>query len=333
MKTLRRLAYLALAVALTHIVFGAIVRISGSGMGCGDHWPKCAGQWFPPLDRPDLIIELTHRYLASVLIIAVASLAAVAWSKRRVAGVGGRGGVLRAAASALALVIATALFGAITVKLGNAPLATVGHWTLAATLLATLAATVIRAGGLGGGLAPITQATRKAARGALIAAGLALLTVIMGGMTAKIPGASATCQSFPLCGGSGAPSAGQHVQLTHRVLAFALALHVLGLVMAFRKRREPTIIRRAATIVLVLIGLQITLAAGMVMMHLPPVMRSAHQALGAGIWLGCFTMAYLARRSSRQEPGGAAASSAGVPAGGPAPAMAGGMSLPRGAES
>ena len=39
----RRAAYIALFVALVHIVFGAIVRISGSGMGCGDNWPKCYG--------------------------------------------------------------------------------------------------------------------------------------------------------------------------------------------------------------------------------------------------------------------------------------------------
>ena len=39
----RRAAYAALAVSLVHIIFGAIVRISGSGMGCGDHWPTCYG--------------------------------------------------------------------------------------------------------------------------------------------------------------------------------------------------------------------------------------------------------------------------------------------------
>ena len=72
-----------------HVVFGAIVRISGSGMGCGDHWPKCAGYWIPPMSRPDLIIEVTHRYLASILSLTVASLAFIAWRERdtpRVAG-------------------------------------------------------------------------------------------------------------------------------------------------------------------------------------------------------------------------------------------------------
>ena len=67
MKTIRRLSLLALGAACLHLVFGAIVRISGSGMGCGNNWPKCYGYWFPPFSRPDLIVEVTHRYLASIL--------------------------------------------------------------------------------------------------------------------------------------------------------------------------------------------------------------------------------------------------------------------------
>jgi len=61
MKTLRRYAYAVFGVACLHLIFGAIVRISGSGMGCGDNWPKCYGHWFPPMSRPDLIIEVSHR--------------------------------------------------------------------------------------------------------------------------------------------------------------------------------------------------------------------------------------------------------------------------------
>jgi heme A synthase len=78
----RRTAAVALGIAFVHIVFGAIVRISGSGMGCGDNWPKCYGYWVPPFDRPDLIIEVTHRYLAAALFVAIAAV-------RRTAGGGG----------------------------------------------------------------------------------------------------------------------------------------------------------------------------------------------------------------------------------------------------
>ena len=65
MNALRRLSILSLILGVGQVVFGAIVRITGSGLGCGDHWPKCEGHWFPPLDRPDLIIEVAHRYIAA----------------------------------------------------------------------------------------------------------------------------------------------------------------------------------------------------------------------------------------------------------------------------
>ena len=68
LSALRRFSYAALLVAFTHLVFGGIVRISGSGMGCGDHWPLCYGHLFPPMDRPDLVVEWTHRLLASILV-------------------------------------------------------------------------------------------------------------------------------------------------------------------------------------------------------------------------------------------------------------------------
>ena len=114
-RSLRTLLRLSLAVAVLHIMFGAFVRISGSGMGCGDHWPQCNGAWFPPMDQPTLVIEWTHRLLALVLITAIAMTTIAAWRSRAVDGVGSKGGVLKPALLALVLVITTALFGAITV--------------------------------------------------------------------------------------------------------------------------------------------------------------------------------------------------------------------------
>ena len=97
MQPLKKLSIIALVLAFAQIVFGAIVRITGSGMGCGDHWPKCAGQWFPPHDRIDLIIEITHRYIALALSIAILILFIAAFRRRSTPGVSGPGGVLRPA--------------------------------------------------------------------------------------------------------------------------------------------------------------------------------------------------------------------------------------------
>ena len=79
MTALRRLSILSLVLGTGHVIFGAVVRITGSGLGCGDHWPKCHGDWFPPLERTDLIIEVMHRYFAATLSLAIIALFAVAF--------------------------------------------------------------------------------------------------------------------------------------------------------------------------------------------------------------------------------------------------------------
>ena len=303
MSILRRYAYVTLAVACTHLVFGAIVRISGSGMGCGDHWPRCYGSFFPPLNRPDLIIEVSHRYLASVLLLSLIALWVAAWRRRGEAGVGGPAGVHRSSALAVTLGFSAALLGAITVKLGNAPFATLAHWTVAMSLVATVVATVIRTGGMGVASARLRQVSGRTKRATIAGAAMALLAVVMGGLTAKYPGAAVACPSFPLCGTNpDVAGTAVHVQLTHRILALLLVLHLFGLVMAQRKRRESPVILRAATIAFALGVIQLLVAGAMIGMRLPPVLRSLHEATGVSIWIATFSLAYLARRSGGTVP-------------------------------
>lgn len=304
MNATRRFSLAALVVACLHLVFGAIVRISGSGMGCGDHWPKCYGYWFPPFSRPDLIVEVSHRYLASILTLTVLAMAFAAYRHRREALIGGRGGALRSALGAVAAVFAAAILGGVTVKMGNAPWATVAHWLVAMTLLAMVAMTAIRAGALGGGSALVQRGSTKTARAALVAAVLAILAVALGGLTAKYPGAAVGCTTVPLCGPNpDVASGGVHIQLTHRTLAVLLVLHLIGLVVLLHKRRdtEAPVVVRAAQIALGMVVLQLVVASAMILLHLRPVLRSLHEATGVGIWLSCFAFAYLARRASRPE--------------------------------
>lgn len=303
MNTLRRYAYAVFGVACLHLIFGAIVRISGSGMGCGDHWPKCYGHWFPPMSRPDLIIEVTHRYLASILLLSLIGLLVAAWNRRRAPDVGGRGGVLRAAGLAVALGFGAAVLGAVTVKLGNAPLATVAHWTVAMSLVAAVAAAVIRAGGLGGESARLGGTVPSVSRSALAAAALALIVVVMGGLTAKVPDGAVACLDFPLCGANPvADASAVHVQLTHRILAFLLIFHLLGMLVVSRRKQVAPVVKRALAVAFSLGILQLLVAGAMIGMRLPPVLRSLHEATGVSIWIATFVLAYLARIAS----GGAA---------------------------
>lgn len=295
----RRAAYAAFAMGITHLVFGGLVRITGSGMGCGTHWPKCYGDWFPPMNRMDLVIEVVHRYLAVGLFAAIAFAALTAWRHRHEPGIAGRGGPLRSALAGTGFWFAPAGLGAMTVFVGNTPYWTAAHWTIAATLLAIVSITVIRAGGLGGETARLGGGTAKLARGATIAAAMALLAIAMGGLTAKLPGANVACTGFPHCGEAIVDAGGgKHVHLTHRALAFLLWFHLIGLVMASRKRAENAAVRRALVVTLGLVTLQLAVAAAMVLTTLPPVLRSAHQATGVAIWIATLVLAYLARTAA-----------------------------------
>src|SRR3989442_2800376 len=73
-----RLAWTAAIFTYLLIILGAIVRITGSGLGCGEHWPLCNGKLLPPLDLPTLI-EYGHRLVAAGVSVLVTALAAYAW--------------------------------------------------------------------------------------------------------------------------------------------------------------------------------------------------------------------------------------------------------------
>jgi cytochrome c oxidase assembly protein subunit 15 len=298
---LRRLAYLATALAFAQIVFGAIVRITGSGMGCGDHWPTCQGYLFPPLERPDLIVEVTHRYIAATVTIAILVLLITAFMRRAQRGVGGPRGVLRSAMLATGLVVTAAAFGAITVKLSLNPYVIVTHLAIAMTLLAVLSIAVLRAGGWGfDGTEVASPRTYRAARAAVI---LAFIVLVIGALTANVLGANASCQGFPWCTRIAVTGTPLYIQVTHRVLAFLLFFHMIGVAVAAQRRLESSHVRVAAWVALGAIVLQIFVAAGMVEMHLPPVWRSLHQAMGTLVWLSIFTLAALARYSLAERSG------------------------------
>lgn len=62
------------------ILWGAYVRATGSGAGCGRHWPLCDGQVIPQAPGAEMTIEFTHRVLSGGAIILVAAM--VIWGFR-----------------------------------------------------------------------------------------------------------------------------------------------------------------------------------------------------------------------------------------------------------
>ncbi len=61
------------------VLWGVLVRASGSGAGCGSHWPLCNGEVIPSGAAASTIIEFTHRLMSGVAFFAVAGLLAWSW--------------------------------------------------------------------------------------------------------------------------------------------------------------------------------------------------------------------------------------------------------------
>jgi heme A synthase len=96
-----------LAFNVAVILWGAWVRLSGSGAGCGSHWPLCDGEVIPNAPSVEKAIEFTHRATSGLALLAVAALALAA---RRASGRGSP--VRRYAVWALGFVLVEALLGA-----------------------------------------------------------------------------------------------------------------------------------------------------------------------------------------------------------------------------
>lgn len=292
MPAIRRVGYVALLIGFAQVVFGAIVRISGSGLGCGDHWPDCFGSYTPTTNAHSLLVEISHRYGAAALTVAIIALALMALKSRNHEGVAGPGGALRPALLAVLLVIVAALFGAVTVKMELSPVVVVSHLAIAMSLLAVLVVVVVRAGGFGALRVPARYPRTLAS--ARAAAGLTFLALVFGALTANTPGASQSCLGFPFCRIASGTGTSFWIQVTHRIIAFLLVGHLTGIFFATRKRGESIVIRRAATTALSIVVLQIVIAAVMVESNLPPTFRSMHQAAGTLLWICVVALAALA---------------------------------------
>jgi cytochrome c oxidase assembly protein subunit 15 len=271
-KSFVTLAWVAAACAYLLIVVGAVVRISGSGMGCGDHWPLCNGHLFPPLNEIPTVIEWSHRLVAAVVSILLIGLVALDW---------------RRAWPALILLIVQILLGAVTVKTGLTPAMVILHLATAMLLLAAL---IVTACGV--------QRSPGLRPGSAVLLALTFITVLFGALTANL-GAMASCGGFPLCNGQLIPTAGPlaAIHWTHRLLAYSLAGYLIWLVVRSADRR--------AWGVLAIVVLQIAIAATMIQLGFPGALQAAHAAVGAGVW----ATAVIAAVKPATDPAAAAAAS------------------------
>jgi len=304
-RLLRRLAWTGATLALGLIVLGGVVRITGSGMGCGDHWPLCDGQWFPPLDLPTLI-EIGHRWVAALVSLVVLAVAVVAWRRHR-----DEPALRTPALVALGLLVVQVLLGAVTVKLALPPWVIITHLANAMVLLGVLMTVALRAAenerrngrkdGAGPFALPAVRPLVHPAHALVLAtAALGFLVILFGAQVANFH-AGLLCLGFPLCDGGVLPPRNGLAALhwTHRVLAFAFL--GLCLVMVYRVSGRSDApgrrLRRAAALVLAATVAQVGVAAAMVLNLLPPTLRALHLLVGSLVWAALVLLVFRSART------------------------------------
>ncbi len=107
-----RYAWGVVLLNIVVIIWGAFVRATGSGAGCGDNWPLCQGEVIPRPESIETVIEFSHRVTSGLALISVVVL--LVWAFRAFP----RGSVVRkGAVASLIFMVLEALIGAALVLL------------------------------------------------------------------------------------------------------------------------------------------------------------------------------------------------------------------------
>lgn len=291
-RRLRALASVTLALTLLVILWGAFVRATGSGAGCGSHWPTCNGQVIPRNPSTQTLIEYTHRVssgVAFLMVLAQAVLAWRAWPRRA--------RVRRAAGLTLLFMVTEALVGGglviFEMVAGNTQTARAA-WMVAHLLntFALLAAQVLTVWWSGADARPTRPEGRAPRwRAAILAGALATLLVAASGAVAALGDTLFPARS--LAEGLAQDLApGAHLFLRLRVLhpflAAGAALYLLVLLALFVTAPADAGPGPARTLALLAAGLVIVqVAAGLLnLILLAPVwLQLVHLLLADVLWM------------------------------------------------
>lgn len=285
MDRFARYAWITLAYNIAVILWGAAVRATGSGAGCGSHWPLCNGEIVPRAPRIETIIEFSHRLTSGIALLLVVGLLVGAFRLRP------RGHPARkAAAWSMILMLTEAGVGAGLVLFELvADNQSMARALFMATHLANtfflLAAMTLTAHFASGG-APF----RLRGRGSLGAgAGLATFGMILAGVSGAV---AALGDTLYLSGAALSPTAHLLIRLriAHPVISVAAALVALWLAMQLAKRRLGPETSRRARWVMALVFIQITAGVVNVMLLAPIWMQIVHLLLADLLWIGFVLM-------------------------------------------
>lgn len=276
------------------IVWGAVVRGTGSGLGCPD-WPLCHGQIIPPFEK-EVLIEYAHRLLACLVGILTLIVCIKVWIDKELRGrFGKKCGVL------LGLLVVQVLLGGVTVKTELHPHIVATHLGIGLIFLALIfymylyVRTFVRSyvsnkDNFQRTNVPTYQRTNLFFHWRIA---VLFIQILLGGLVAASQ-AGLACPDFPTCQGVWIPT--MHglvaIHFAHRV--GALVILIMAISLALTKWQLPIV-----RLIFFLVLLQILLGIGAVMMGLPFWMRIAHNAVAVFLFLVLVRRVYELRSNDR----------------------------------
>jgi len=282
-----RFCWGVLAYNLFVVVWGAFVRASGAGAGCGSHWPLCNGEVVPRAPAIETLIELGHRLTSGVALLLVIAMVYFAWRRYPA-----RHRVRSAAAASLFFIITEALIGAGLVLLelvaDDASSArgfwVTGHLVNTFLLIAALTLTAWWASG-----APAIAPRRHAALAILFA--IALAGMLLLGASGAVTALGDTL--FPVATFAEgkemtfAPDAHLFVRLRiwHPTLALVVGALVAATATAAVKWRDEPLQRRLAGATVAVLVVQLLLGLANMWLLAPIPLQLAHLLLSDLLWI------------------------------------------------
>ncbi len=276
----RALVYVTLALSFLVVVWGGVVRVSGSGLGCPD-WPLCHGQFLPGLDTATRI-EWFHRFLGvagglSLMALVLVTIAAYRHQRRSLALVLAAG----------VLYVLQAVLGGIVVLLELPDTWVTAHLANAEILLAVLTVLAVEIHW------PVLATRGRAApwTAVLLAAAVGTFVLLLTGAYVRGAGASTACLTWPLCDDGAFPTFGAPaIQMAHRWVAAFVGVVVLAACwQAWRHRREAPGLGAFAVLTVVTFAAQVAVGAANPLSGFSPWALGAHAALASLVW--CLTVA------------------------------------------
>ncbi len=260
------------------IVFGAVVRVTDSGLGCGSDWPLCNGTIFPPLDNLTAWIEWLHRLFA--LLIGLFGLGMLftglrAYRKRSAT-------VLNFVFLSVFLFVVQSGLGAIVVVLELPPTFVTLHLGVAMVFLGAL----IVSGSVAWWRNPQTKQSDQVTALAYTNAAFVLVIILTGALV-RGSGATLACTDWPLCNGEVLPtSQGQLalIHMLHRFAVVALGVSLAVLVWQVLKNRQDSLSRGLAMGAFVLYLAQAAVGAMYVLSVAGALWGAAHVGMAAATW-------------------------------------------------